>query len=71
MKHMRIVAPGVATMILWASPLVSPVHAQTERVQARPAAPEQPGWFDAPQRPRQKVEVLTIDGDWHKAAFGS
>ena len=66
MKHMRIVALSITTMMLWASAPVHPVHAQAEQAQARPAAPEQAGWFDVPQRARQRVEVLTIDGDWHK-----
>jgi hypothetical protein len=65
MRQTRIAAPVVAAAMLWVSFPVLPAHAQA--TQAQPAAPEQPTWFAVPQPPGQKVEVLTIDGNWHKA----
>jgi len=43
------------------------VQAQAGPSQAPPAEARQGTWFDVPQRPGERVEVLTIDGNWHKA----
>ena len=66
MKRIRVVALGMAAL-LSPGPLSAHARAQVVSQQATPAAAtEQPGWFDVPQTPRQKIDVLTIDGNWHK-----
>ena len=42
-------------------------QAQAGGAPVPPAAAPQGAWFDMPQRPGARVEVLTIDGNWHKA----
>ena len=67
MKRIRVVALGMAAL-LSPGPLLEHARAQVVPQQATAAAAtEQAGWFDVPQTPRQKIEVLTIDGNWHKA----
>ena len=66
MTQMRNTVLGIGAAVWLALP-VQPAHAQGEQPQAKPAAvTEQAVWFVVPQAPRQKLEVLTIDGNWHK-----
>ncbi len=63
-RHSAAPALGALLMTLLAH---QPALAQAGAVQAPPGAAPQATWFDAPQRPGERVEVLTIDGNWHTA----
>ena len=67
MRRMRIVAFGMSAL-LSLGPLAQPAHGQAEPPPAQRAAPaSDAGWNALTAATRQKIEVLTIDGSWHKS----
>jgi hypothetical protein len=63
----RIRTTGLCTLaVLLLTLPVQPARAQGGPPPKPDSARSQAEWFDVPQPPRQNVEVLTIDGNWHK-----
>ena len=65
MKHIRVVAPGVAAMICRQDPFSSR-RGPGCATQARPRRPGAGRVVRCAADASPEIEVLTIDGNWHK-----